>query len=549
MQTAERLRLVIALAARAHRPESIRRLTEGAKASALFALIEDPQLGVLVPAPGFSRTLPGGRLWQSLLEACREPGLHRAELPPAPGRDPEPAIACACPGAALVFVGADTDVAVAEDALSVLPAVGSALLAEHEVRVARGALIAAQENARDARDLTRALDGARRDLEAKARSLDEARGRAEKAVRAKDEFLALLGHELRNPLAPIVTALQLMELSPGGDTERERSIIERQVGHLIRLVDDLLDVSRITRGKLNLKRVPVELSSAVARAIELSSPILEQRSIRLAVDVPETGLLVKGDQVRLAQVISNLLMNAAKYTDVGGHVWISAEDEAGEVVLRVRDDGIGIEPELLPHIFEMFVQEQQSLARAKGGLGLGLTIVRSLVHLHDGRVRVHSAGQGRGSEFVVSLPTWRPESEEVPAVSTAAPPSDGGELAIERRRVLIVDDNVDAALSLSHLLQAFGCRTRVAHDGPSALAEAADFCPEVALLDIGLPVMDGYELARRLRETGGVDVRLIAITGYGQESDKVRAREAGFEAHLAKPVDSSELVSTIQRLR
>jgi len=360
---------------------------------------------------------------------------------------------------------------------------------------------------------------------------------AESANRAKDEFLAMLGHELRNPLSPIVTALQLMKLQGPEESERARAVIERQVTHLTRLVDDLLDVSRIARGKVELKADLVEMSEIVTKAIEMASPLLEQRNHTLAVQVPRRGLLVDADITRLSQVISNLLTNAAKYTPSGGHITIRGETVDNEVFLRVRDNGIGITPEVLPHIFDLFVQERQAIDRAQGGLGIGLTIVRNLVERHGGMVQVTSDGPGRGSEFTIRLPraTWAEQSDSIPRgleLDRQAAPKAGAP------RVLIVDDNEDGAEMLSIILSQKGYDTRVAHDAPAALEIAAQFKPVTAFIDIGLPVMDGYELAERLRAMPALaGIRLIALTGYGQESDRRRGREAGFDEHLVKPVD------------
>ena len=361
---------------------------------------------------------------------------------------------------------------------------------------------------------------------------------AESANRAKDEFLAMLGHELRNPLSPILTALQLMKLRGSDGLERERTVIERQVNHLTRLVDDLLDVARIARGKVELKEELVEIAEVVTKAIEIASPLLDQRTHTLDVSVPRRGLAVKGDSIRLSQVVSNLVTNAAKYTPAGGHITIRAKEEHGAVVVRVRDTGIGIAPDVLPRVFDLFVQERQAIDRSQGGLGLGLTIVRNLVERHGGTVSAHSDGPGTGSEFVVRLPkantTLSPEGRpaDEPAADRVIAP------AADAVRILVVDDSVDGAEMLAAALSAKGYETRVAYDAPAALQIAADFRPAVAFLDIGLPVMDGYELAARLRglpELNGL--RLIALTGYGQESDRQKTRDAGFQHHFVKPVD------------
>jgi PAS domain S-box-containing protein len=373
------------------------------------------------------------------------------------------------------------------------------------------------------------------------RRIEGALHQAQTANRTKDEFLAMLGHELRNPLAPIMTALDIMRLRGDYTAERERSVIERQVHHLVGLVDDLLDVSRITRGKIELNRTRVELAEVVGRAIEMASPLIEQRQHDVTIAVAPIGLLVDADVARMAQVVANLLTNAAKYTEPGGHITVAASRENDEVVLRVRDTGIGIPAETLPHVFDLFTQERQALDRSQGGLGLGLAIVRSLVALHGGSVSVQSEGRGKGTELTVRLPAMSP----LAAVST----EQGQNLSAEPRdagRALVVDDNADAAEMLGAALERYGWQVRIAHDGPTALRVVEDWVPQLALLDIGLPVMDGYELARRLRELPQTkDAKLIAVTGYGQERDRELSLAAGFDKHLVKPIKFNMLESVM----
>ncbi|HUQ04689.1 MAG TPA: ATP-binding protein [Kofleriaceae bacterium] len=371
----------------------------------------------------------------------------------------------------------------------------------------------------------------------------EARAEAERASRAKDEFLAMLGHELRNPLAPIVTAVHLMRQRGGLAIDRELTVVERQSQHLVRLVDDLLDVARITRGKVELKKEVIDVAAVVAKALEMARPLLDQNRHCLDLDVPFDDLRVFGDPARLAQVIANLVTNAAKYTDPGGNIRIRARCVDGEVELRVSDNGIGIAPDILPHVFDMFVQERQGIERSQGGLGLGLSIVQNLVKLHGGSVSAESGGRGRGSEFTIRLPAAPTER--------AGQPRPGHRLSTgstsQGRRVLIVDDNQDAAGLLAELLEAMGNTTCVAHDGPSALRVFDDFAPELAVLDIGLPVMDGYELARELRcRYPDPQLKLIALTGYGRDSDRQRTREARFDAHLVKPVAVAQLQAMLR---
>lgn len=365
-----------------------------------------------------------------------------------------------------------------------------------------------------------------------------ARAEAERANAVKDDFLAMLGHELRNPLAPIVTALDMLERKQRDGIERELTILRRQVNHVVYLVDDLLDVARIARGKIDLHRSVVDVADVVSGGVETASPLLEERRHALRVGVPRDRWFVHGDPARLAQVIANLLTNAAKYTDPGGHVSVEARASGEFVEIAVRDDGIGMDDELLARVFDVFAQGERTLDRSAGGLGLGLSIVRSLVHLHGGSVSAKSDGPGKGSEFVVRLPLHRAGAS---AAAAEAKPS-SARVSKAPRRVLIVDDNADGAEMLELALRALGHVTCVAHDGPGALVMAKDFHPDVALLDIGLPVMDGFELARRMQdELGAAAPLLIAVTGYGQAADRERTRRAGFAHHLVKPIELEAL--------
>jgi PAS domain S-box-containing protein len=366
------------------------------------------------------------------------------------------------------------------------------------------------------------------------------------ASRAKDEFLAMLGHELRNPLSPIVTALQLMRMRGDTGTEREQAIIQRQVQHLVRLVDDLLDISKITRGKIELKKEWVSLSDILTKAVEMSSPLLEQRSHRLSVDLPERVYL-HVDAVRVAQVVSNLLTNAARYTAIGGDILLSARQLDGETIeVRVKDNGMGIPPEMLSKVFDLFFQGARSVSRSEGGLGIGLALVKSLVHLHGGRVEAFSEGLGRGSEFAIVLPIATADAQPV------VPP--GMQLTLNEQSaslggvgILLVDDNVDAVDTLARLLRVAGHEVVVAHDPAGALECVQRFVPDVAILDIGLPVMDGYELLGHLREQAGLDACcFVALTGYGQDTDRSRSRAAGFHEHFVKPVDPAFLLDFVR---
>ena len=355
--------------------------------------------------------------------------------------------------------------------------------------------------------------------------------------RAKDEFLAMLGHELRNPLSPILIALDLIAMAPPDPHERAHTMIARQVKHVVRLVDDLLDVSRINNGKIALQREHLELAPIVSRAIETASPWIESKHHTLHVAVPDHGLAVDGDAVRLTQVIGNLITNAAKYTPPGGSITVIGERRATTVVLRIRDTGIGIAKEMLPRIFELFEQERPTLDRSPGGLGIGLTIARSLIAMHGGTVTAHSEGRDRGSEFVIELPA-------IAAGDVAATDRPHDSAVVPASKVLVVDDNRDLADATATALARLGHEVRVAFDGPSALAMAAELAPDVVLLDLGLPGLDGYEVARRLRAMlPAHHLQLVAVTGYGQAVDRQRSHAAGFDSHLVKPVD----VATLQR--
>jgi signal transduction histidine kinase/CheY-like chemotaxis protein len=376
-------------------------------------------------------------------------------------------------------------------------------------------------------------------------ALRAARSEAEASIQAKDEFLAMLGHELRNPLSPILTALELMKLRGDGDASREYQVIDRQTRHLVRLVDDLLDVSRITRGKVELRKQPVDLRDVLAKAIEIASPLLEQRRHHYQVTAPPRGMRLLADEARISQVIANLLTNAAKYTDPGGHISVAARHEGGQVVIEVTDDGMGIPADLLPRVFDLFVQGRQPTDRAIGGLGIGLALVRNLVQMHDGEVQAHSRGPGAGSTFTVRLPAL--DHTEEKTVSVLPPPAPQRLMNGKSKRILVVDDNEDALEMMKEMLWSAGHEVRGATSGPSALEVVKDFQPDIAILDIGLPAMDGYELAARLRAALGAQTPLLmALTGYGQESDRARSRAAGFSLHLVKPLEASVLLQFVE---
>ncbi|WP_340123454.1 ATP-binding protein [Methylobacter svalbardensis] len=365
------------------------------------------------------------------------------------------------------------------------------------------------------------------------------------ADRRKDEFLAMLAHELRNPLAPIRNAVQLLKMQETTDPKLVLScnIIDRQVTHMARLLDDLLDVARIMQGKISLKLECFELTDIVNNAIETNRPLIESRRQELIISQTSTPQWIEGDRVRLAQVLSNLLNNAAKYTSEGSKITLTVIRESSDAVIEIRDTGIGIAPDILPHIFDLFIQADHSLAHSQGGLGIGLTLVRQLVEIHGGTITAASAGIGQGSVFTVRLPTLSMDSSATKSALTESA------LPISKFRILVVDDYADAAESLTMLLQAEGHEVEMADCGIKAIERAQEFHPQVVLLDIGLPDLDGYEVAKRLRALPEFrDAFLIALTGYGQTEDRELSKSAGFNYHLLKPLDFKELSSLLMSL-
>jgi signal transduction histidine kinase len=426
-------------------------------------------------------------------------------------------------------------------------------LAEANARLALKNTTLEAEKTRELERLNLTLRQANAELEQANQALQSeivVRARAEMALkeadRNKDEFLAILAHELRNPLAPINNAVEIMRRRPIEDPQLTwaRDIVERQLGHLARLVDDLLDVSRITRGAITLAREPVLVATVVTRAIETVQPLIARQSHELLIDVPDPALEVEGDLTRLTQALSNLLNNAAKYTEAGGQISVGVTRDGEELVeIHVKDSGLGISPELLPRLFNLFTQADSTTHRAQGGLGIGLALVRKLVEMHGGTVAAYSQGMNRGSEFVMRLPLLTRRLQRRPAVGIAAE----RELRPLPRRILVADDNADSLESLAALLRCDGHEVYTACDGEQAFEQAARHRPQIALLDIGMPKLDGVQVGRKIRaETWGRGMTLIALTGWGQDSDRKRTHAAGFDAHLVKPLDVSDLSVYLQ---
>jgi signal transduction histidine kinase len=434
-------------------------------------------------------------------------------------------------------------------------------LAQANQRLAQANTTLQAEKTRELETLNRVLQRANQELESANRSLQTEvteRTRAELALkeadRHKDEFLAMLAHELRNPLAPIHNAIALMHRTPLSDPQLiwSRDVVGRQLSHLTRLVDDLLDVSRITRGKINLNKEVIELGALVARTVETVQPLLEERGHTLNVEMAEGALAVLGDPTRLMQAVGNVLSNAAKYTERGGLITLVARQTGAEVEIRVRDNGIGIPPDLMPMIFNLFTQLDRTSGR-QSGLGIGLALVQRLVEMHGGSVTAHSDGPGRGSEFVIRLPLYTRDraaiDPQLNTLSSLEQSMNAEGTTRTQRRILVADDNNDALESLATLLQLSGHEVYTAANGAVALESAEQHRPEVALLDIGMPKLDGYEVARRIRaQPWGARITLVALTGWGQDSDRRRSQEAGFDSHLVKPLDLDKLTELLAAL-
>jgi signal transduction histidine kinase len=423
-------------------------------------------------------------------------------------------------------------------------------LAQANEKLALANVTLEAEKTRELEALNATLQRANEELELANRSLQNEvaeRARAEQALqeadRNKDEFLAMLAHELRNPLAPMLNAVQLMRMQPSEQQMHwAQDLIRRQLADLTRLVDDLLDVSRITRGKITLAREPIDVRTLIQRAIENVEPLLQERGHQLTVQLPEAALSVNADPTRLTQALANVLGNAAKYTDGAGHIHLDCAGHEGCVVIRVRDDGIGIPADLLPRIFELFTQLDRRVGSSPGGLGIGLALVRRLLEMHGGSVSAHSEGAGRGAEFVITLPLLTADFAAVRESAAASEPP-----VSVRRRILIAEDNPDALESLAVLLKLCGHEVYGAANGTKALEAAAEHQPEILLLDIGMPLLDGYEVARRIRaQPWGKGMTLVALTGWGQESDRRRSQEAGFDSHLVKPLDLDKLTRLLE---
>jgi signal transduction histidine kinase len=539
VKPSESVDLLVRLAAGTNRMDAARALARRLQVEDLIVLVRDQEVDALIPAPGFPPTLPGGSAWRSFVRACSIPGRHRAQadLPAGPLR---PAVAVAAEDIAVIMLGGKPPEEELASLERFMPLLAFAFGAEQRAGIATAASSEAKHAARRIQALADGLEAARAEASKLNAELREEH-------RRKDDFLAMLAHELRNPLTPLVTSLEMIRLGnqDADAVRRHAGVMARQVRQLTHLVGDLLDVSRVSRGLIELRPEPLSLSDVIREAAEATRPLCDARGHGLEIGLPERAVYVNGDRVRLTQVFSNLLHNAAKYTEPGGRIVLSVERRDADAVVTISDNGIGIAPEVLPHIFELFMQAPVSIARAQGGLGIGLTLVYRLVALHGGRVQVESRGIGWGSTFTVCLPVCETpaRSAERDAPAKARPSPGNGAV-----RVLIVDDNEDAANVLAEIVSILGHHSQVAYSGLRALQMAADAEPDVVFLDIGLPGIDGYEVARRMRRTLPRHTRIVALTGYGGDDYSRRVREAGFDEHLVKPATMEAIEAVTSRV-
>jgi signal transduction histidine kinase/ActR/RegA family two-component response regulator len=538
--------LLQALAAPSGRAGAASELARAVGARELLLFVKDPALDVMLPAPGMPKTVGGGPRWRAFLQRCLSDGRAQA-LVDLPAGEEVAAQAISRDGAAVILLGELPSGALLDELEEHFPLLAALLVAQQALRIERAEAAEARAAAARAHELAQALDNARASSAELNLQLRHEHAR-------KDEFLAMLAHELRNPLSPLVNSIELLRRTTvAGDeqTAHQLAVMGRQLQHLTRLVDDLLDVSRVSRGLIELRRERVPLGEILDDAMEAVRPLIQDRahSVQRGEVPPRAG--VHGDRVRLTQVFTNLLANAAKYTDIGGRIVLSVVLDEHRVSVVLQDNGIGMPQDMLSRVFDMFAQVPSAQTRSQGGLGIGLTLVRRLVELHGGRVSAYSRGEGQGSTFTVSLPLVMlpvPAPAAVPVAAAVPLPDRTAPAPAGPARVLVVDDNRDGAESMAALIQMMGADVRIAHDGPQALHLAQAQLPDLILLDIGLPGIDGYETARRLRRLPGLQARLVALTGYGAAQDRERAMSAGFDEHLVKPLAPAALQALLLQL-
>ncbi len=515
----------------------------GADDLTIFIFEDDVQ--AYIPAPGFPQTLSNGSAWKRFLEDCKREGQTRAVLSYIDYSNPAEIIGMAgAEGNILVLIGGSPNKEDVEEVRLLLPLLAAVFRNEQTVANARAKENIANEMAADAKILAESLDRARRDLGKALLEAKKAQNALKEADARKDEFLATLAHELRNPLAPIGNAIQLLKISGNKSEvlENVRGIMERQVQQMVRLVDDLMDVSRITRGKVELRKEPILLSEVVRSAVEIAKPLIEENHHSLIISLPDEQIWLHADVTRIAQIFSNLLNNAAKYTEPQGEIELSVKVEDGKAYVKIRDNGVGIPREQLNNIFDMFIQVDSSMERARGGLGIGLTLVKTLVEMHDGSITAESKGLGAGSEFIVCLPVFNITlvADHPQLINKTEP------IQWQGRRILIVDDNIASAKTMMWMVELLGNVAEVAHEGNAAVKLALNFHPDIVLLDIGLPGMNGYEICEIMRRMPSLQKTVfVAQTGWGQKEHLERSKSAGFDHHLVKPVDMTLLKNII----
>ena len=537
---ADKLSLIVKLTNPADRADSARALAESIGADDLSIFLFDEDVQALLPAPGFPQTIREGRKWKAFFKEVAAKNSFQSKLLYVDRSEPVDVLGVrTSDGSILVLFGGEPDHDQVAEVALLIPLLAAAFRGEVSVKVAKARATLAQEMATDSATLADSLDRARRELGVALSDAKRAGEALKEADRRKDEFLATLAHELRNPLAPLSNALDLLKMAPNklAVLDKVQGVMERQVGQMIRLIDDLMDVSRITQGKVELRKETVGLRAIVHSAIELARPLMEENNHSLTINLPDEEILLEVDIVRIAQVLSNLLNNAAKYTPSGGKVDVAANLHGSRVIVTVKDSGVGIPTEKLDSVFEMFAQIESSLDRSRGGLGIGLMLVKKLVEMHGGTIRADSPGLGLGSTFTLSLPVVG-----LPTQIGSNEDADPIKLSSKSYRVLVVDDNKPSADTMMWTMEVLGHTAEACYDGPLAIAHATAFRPDIILLDLGLPEMSGYEVCQALRETPAfADTVIIAQTGWGQKEHLERSKRAGFDYHLVKPVQLEKL--------
>lgn len=544
---ADKLSLIVRLTDPANRAANARALAESIGAVDLSLFLFDDDVHALLPAPGFPQTLPDGRKWKAFFKEVTSKNSFRSRLVYVDSSEPVDVLGLrASDGSILVLFGGEPDEHEVNEVVLLMPLLAAAFRGEALVSVAKARATIAQEMASDSAILAESLDRARRELGVALSDAKRAGDALREADRRKDEFLATLAHELRNPLAPLSNALDLLKMAPDklGVLGKVQGVMERQVSQMIRLIDDLMDVSRITQGKVELRKETVGLRAIMHSAVELVRPLLEENNHGLTVNLPDEDILLNVDTVRITQVLSNLLNNAAKYTPSGGKVDVAAYIHGSSAVVTVKDSGVGIPADKLDSVFEMFAQVESSLERSRGGLGIGLMLVKKLVEMHGGTINASSPGLGLGSTFTLSLPVVA-----APTQTHANRAADPSKLSSKTYRVLVVDDNKPSADTMMWTMETLGHTAEVCYDGPTAIAHATEFLPDIILLDLGLPGISGYEICQTLRGNPAfADTIIIAQTGWGQKEHRERSKLAGFDYHLVKPVQLEKLEEILDDL-